>query len=139
MVESKLPLDEFKAYASIKGWVIHYGRMDYANLEGLVVPDKIHLFVLSQNFTANFTDFGVANNSCQCSLLLVKQGDIGVTHQVKYETNIKQLVFESNEMAVYLKNCGTWRPTAWSSISVLNKMDDTLDGLNINATLLGHV
>lgn len=139
MNENIFPLDEFKKYGKEQDWVVYYGRIDFANLEGIIEPNKIHLFILSQNFTPNLNNYSIANYTCQCMLLLVKQGDIGDTHAVKYEKNIKELVLASNDLVSYLKSCGVWRPTAWNSVSVINRMDDLVDGLNINATLRGNV
>lgn len=139
MTNISLPLDELDTYAKEKGWHIHYGRIDYANITGLIDRESIHLFVLNQTLTPTINEFGIGRYACQVNLLLAKAGDIGEDHQAKYKTNIKGLISESQDLCSYLISCGTWRPTGWQSVSIINKLDDIVDGLQINATLTGHV
>lgn len=136
---NELPIDILQKYCDEREIVFFFGRIDYANLSGVISQDKPHLFLLVQNFNPTIGKFGIEYYTCEVQLLLARLGDIGATHRDKFRTNIRGLIEVSNSMCTHLINCENWRPTKWQSTSVINKLDDILDGLSITATLRGHI
>lgn len=126
---------QLKTYANEQHWTFVYGRIDYANVLVEPTPNQIYLVLMVQDTTDFIGQYGVEYQSAKTRMLLLRGADLNVeNYESKYEDNIKELQNLGKKFKEDMLDCHDWRPTAWQSVEVINKMDANSDGIMINAT-----
>lgn len=125
-------------------WHYNYGGAHWQNKLDLPKDEELpfaernkYLLLLWQDRDKKKNEFGATDGYTFTGelLLLVRSKLSDEDYNYKYETHIKHLYAESDNVEDSINVCEEWMVTRWKEIEVENVYDTNLDGLKIQFTL----